>query len=713
MSRAWQETAPEERLGEARPGALLTAAGAVPLAIAVLLAAGLLPWGARLALGVAVAVLGVRIRALDGTPIGARIRPEIARALGAGVLVAGIVLIVGAVGVALDGGRLDRLADFDPEDPPVGLAAAGGGFYGVFAVLGPSLDGWAGVVTGVLLGAAGLAVARVLRPAGPLAGGTGAAVGSSPAVDRPDEPGAAGRTTGVGTALAGLGVALAFVALTGGGMLGLGPDARAIVLVLLAGVAAGVVATRPGDPMARAVGVAGGVVLALLVGEATALVQLTLAGNVGPPVVSPPREGVIALVLVAAHGVAATLVVVAARRADAVLGVLPVGVLLLTHPTDGGVLQVAVLLVPVLLVVLAGTALLGVGPALRVVPRPAAPAALGVAVLVLLVGLVAAFSPTGFSVVSAVGERSEVDGGRLVLAVVVTAGLVSIAAAAVRASAVTGVVLASTAIVGLHVLHPLALFRAAAQDSFLGDTAFAVILPAVELAAGLALARRHPAPVVLAAAGLLVASSLQAVAFGIALADDDLSGELVAVLTLGPATLTIAGAALYALVGPARRVLRAQALAVGAAVGALQFGSFATAAVAFAGAADGARLEGGQAVLAVALVAIAALGVAFLAASTARRVSGTIGVATLGVTVLLAMVVASVASAVGGGPLDDITSVGAPLAQVAVGFEASGSLLQRAGAGWPVLLGLLGAVLLATGAWLESRRPAPPDAPVG
>ncbi|MEV4422487.1 hypothetical protein AB0L40_21295, partial [Patulibacter sp. NPDC049589] len=502
-------------------------------------------------------------------------------------------------------------------------------------------------------------------------------------------------------------------ALTGHGAVGLGPDARSAVVVLLALVGTVAVALRPDDPPARIAGVAAGLLLALLVGEGTGLVQLTLSGGIGPPFLSPTRDGVVAAVLVASAAIAAVLLVVAVRRRDVVLGVLPAGVLLLVHPVDGAVVEAGVLLVPVVLVAAAGAAAAGVGPAPRLVPRPAAPAALAVTVVVLLVGVAGAFGVTS-QFLDTHEYGSGVQGGFLAVAIACTAGVLLTAALALRTEGTAGAAAALATIVALHLLHPLVLFRPAAPDSFVAHAPLAIVLPLLELALGLAVARRHATAPVLAATGLFVVSALQAVAFGIATVDDDVSGELVVAVTLGPAVLAIAGGAVHALTGPARNVLRAQAFSAGAAVGALLFAGFATSGFALVADGDGATLKGGQAVLALALVVVAAFGVALLAASTARRASVAVATAAIGVTATLAMVIASIAAAVADHPAnDEVRAIGTPAIQSALGFDDAGSVLAGAGAAWPVFLAVLGVVLLGTGAWLESQRPLPPDAPLG
>lgn len=88
-------------LPSARPGSLLTAAAAVPLGTAVLYASGWLAWGPRLALGIAVVVLGNAVRATVGTVTGARIGGAVAGGVGLASMVGGLLLVVGAALTAL------------------------------------------------------------------------------------------------------------------------------------------------------------------------------------------------------------------------------------------------------------------------------------------------------------------------------------------------------------------------------------------------------------------------------------------------------------------------------------------------------------------------------------------------------------------------------------------------------------------------------------
>lgn len=85
----------------ARPGVLLTAAAAVPLGAAVLYASGWLAWGPRLALGLAVVVLGNALRGTVGTVNGARISAPVARTVGLAFMTGGLLVVTGAALTAL------------------------------------------------------------------------------------------------------------------------------------------------------------------------------------------------------------------------------------------------------------------------------------------------------------------------------------------------------------------------------------------------------------------------------------------------------------------------------------------------------------------------------------------------------------------------------------------------------------------------------------
>lgn len=115
----------------ARPGALLAAAAAVPLGAAVLYASGWLAWGPRLALGLAVVVLGNALRGTVGTVTGARIGAPVARTVGVAFMVGGLLIVVGAALTALGlerspaGGTTDAEVTLDGWTLVVGVPAVG------------------------------------------------------------------------------------------------------------------------------------------------------------------------------------------------------------------------------------------------------------------------------------------------------------------------------------------------------------------------------------------------------------------------------------------------------------------------------------------------------------------------------------------------------------------------------------------------------------
>lgn len=710
MSRAWQA---EERLGEARPGGLLTAAATVPLGAALVLAAGLLPTGARAVLGVALVVLGVRVAALAGTSIGARIRPWTARAVGAALVAGGAVVLAGAVAVALDGGRPETIAG-DGGIPTV-----------------PELGAGPAVALGLLVALAGVALLRGSGAATP--GGTQARVpGGAPT-------GVASRAT-TGAVLAGSGAAVAVLALLGAGVAGLEAGPRIVAAAVVAGVAA-LVAARGSGParggaeatgesagvlgaadggtrgaVVRVAGIGAGVLLALVAGEATGLVRTVVGEGVGPGARGSLSEasGAFAIALVLA--VAAGLALLAVRRRDVVLGVLPLGVLLQVRPVGSGIEQAGLLLVPVALTALALAAVLGVGPPARWVPRSAARGGLAWALVVLLVGVAGAFPDLGDPRATA-GAGT----GGLGVALAATLGLGAVAALALSSGRDTagpgrGDAAAVALLVGLHLLHPLALVREAVPEAFGGDGPI-VVAAVLELTIAAVVVARRPAPPVLAAGGLLVASTLSAVAVAFASGSGAVDAPLLVPLTLGTSGLAFVVVGAAALAGPAHLAGRAQAAAAGLGYGTVLFGltvaTLLTAAAAGGTTADGAALTGGEAVLAVLLLALVALGAALLAGSTARRPSAAAAAASGFAAVATGLAAAAVGASVVAGDREGPTGFGVRLVDAGLGFDDVGSRLSAAGGGWPLLLGVLGAVLLGAAAWLESRRPLPPDAPVG
>ncbi len=123
-------------LPSARPGAVLAAAAAVPLGVAVLYASGWLAWGPRLALGVAVVVLGQALRGTVGSVTGARITVPVARTVGLAFLVGAALIALGALLAAVGVDRPASPTEVGVGDGPrwtlvawavpvVGLVASG------------------------------------------------------------------------------------------------------------------------------------------------------------------------------------------------------------------------------------------------------------------------------------------------------------------------------------------------------------------------------------------------------------------------------------------------------------------------------------------------------------------------------------------------------------------------------------------------------------
>jgi hypothetical protein len=122
-----------------------------------------------------------------------------------------------------------------------------------------------------------------------------------------------------------------------------------------------------------------------------------------------------------------------------------------------------------------------------------------------------------------------------------------------------------------------------------------------------------------------------------------------------------------------------------------------------------AVLDGGDRIVGVLLVVVFLLGLALLAASVARRPSVAVTAAVLFGGVQATLFAGLVGASVRAGAMVLPTAPTDPL----LGFEAASSGARDSGAAWPLLFGVLGAVLLAAGWWLESRRPLPADAPLG
>jgi hypothetical protein len=655
---------PEDVVRSPRPGGLLTAAASVPLGAAVLLAAGHLPGGARAVVGVAVVVLGLALLRTHGTVTGARLGPGLSDALGAIVIVLGVGLFGGALAAGIDAGE-------------------GGG-----------LGGWGSVLFWIVLAAA--AVALLGAPEG-------------------------GRATmRAAEALLGVAGAVAFVALLGPDAVGLGERERSVVVLVAAAAATGAAAmARTGAGGPRVGIVVAAVLLASIGGEATQLVG-TITGHVLPgddggdtsTLFSSVRAGAVLLL-------AGALLVVAARRRN-VVGVVLAGALLLTADRTGDgtpavlVVPVAGLLLTALLVAsaparAAAGALLGRtvraaddlddveggGGRGDVLSREAALGALAVALV---------------AVASALGGAYDDATGAALAALVLVAGAVALG---VALPGPAGLVAAVAALAGIQALQPAVGAASAVWPSTWDDhdTALTIVVAAVHAAAVVALLRRRPEPVVRGLAAVVLAGQAAGVLF--AVWSGEATSELAPVLvaSLGVPALALVVVAALALVGPARALLPRQAVGAGlayvAALAAPTLGALAGFDEPSASAP--ALLQGADRVVAVLLVVVFLLGLALLAASVARRPSVAVTAAVLFGGVQAALYAGVVGAAVRAGATVAPTAPADPL----LGFGAASSGVRDSGAAWPLLFGVLGAVLLGAGWWLESRRPLPADAPVG
>jgi hypothetical protein len=662
MDAALPHHDPEDVVRSPRPAGLLTAAAAVPLGAAVLLAAGHLPGGARAVVGVAVVVLGLALLRTHGTVTGARLGPGLSDALGAIVIVLGVGLVAGPLAVAIDG-------------------ETGG------------LGGWGAVVFSLALAAT--AVALLGAPEG-------------------------GRATmRAAEALLGVSLAVAFVALLGAGALVLDEEERSVVVLAAAALAtAGAATARTGAGGPRVAVVVAAVLLACAGGEATQLVG-TITGNLlpagGESGVSDAfagARGAVALLL------AAALLVVAAQRRH-VVGAVLAAALLLTAGSGGGTTAV-LLAVPVA----------------------------GVLVTALLVASASARARTGRRLGRLIrGDATDVDGGdggaapsrdtalaALAVALVTLACAVGgvysdappLAAIAVVVLAAGALVLGATlrgapgvvaALAGLAAIQGVqpaltavaALWRTGFQEQ---NTVVVVAVTVVHLAAVLLVLRRRREPAVLALAAVVVVGQVGTVLFVLLSKKEDFELTLVLLASVGLPTVALLVVAVLALLGPARLLRRSQAVGAGlayaAALAAPTLGGFGGIDAPTDGSSP-ALLQGGDRVVAVLLVTLLLLGLALLAASVARRPSVAVTAAVLLGGVQAALFAGLVGAGVRAGAAILPTAPADPL----LGFAAASSGARDAGAAWPLLFGALGAVLLAAGWWLESRRPLPADAPVG
>ena len=669
MSPARSVPSRPEPVAAARSEAVLVAAGAVPLAVAVLLAAGLLPSGARIALGLAVVVLGLRILALDGTTIGARIGAPVARGLGVAVGAVGGLLAVGALAAIVAGGELEV------EE----------GWFGA------RLDGPEAVVLGVLVGGLGVAIGR-------------------PAADRVAPLARVAAATAA--VLVGAGAAIATLGVVGPGVLALDAGAWSAATALVAAAGAVVAVVLPARPWTRAAGVGAGLLLAVAWGEASG-VSGVVAGTLLPVEVGEGAEGLRAALVVVVAASAAALLAVAVRRGDALLGAPAVAVLLDARAVEPGVGQVAALVVPVAVLTAGLAGLAGRGP----VARPAAPVVAAAAVVAGLAAYYGAVHQLPENTLLDAGDLERTDGGLVRFAVVALVLLAGCAVAAWRAAPEDRAAGAIVAILGIAAVQPVLLLSQAARGTVLGDSWAIALLGGLTIGAAALVARARPTSAVLAAAGLATAAAVTGTGYGIAFADLVDRGTVLALATFGPVLVVLVGTTVGALAGPPRLVPAAQAFGAGLALGTTV--AVLTTAGLLVGNLDGtegpapAVLEGGGAVAAIGLLLAWVAGVGLLAASAARRASGPVAAVVVLATATAAVATAAVAAAIAGGSTGDLQGSGTQVLDLALGFGTSGGALDLAPGVWPVLLALLGATLVGAGAWLGSRKPLPPDAPVG
>lgn len=657
---------PEDVVRSPRPGGLLTAAAAVPLGVAVLLAAGHLPGGARAVVGVAVVVLGLALLRTHGTVTGARLGPGVSDALGAIVAVTGVGLVAGALVVGVDG-------------------AEGGG-----------PGGWGAALFWLVLAAT--AVGLLGAPRG-------------------------GRATmRAAEALLGVSLAVAFAALLGPGALGLGATARTVVVLAAAAAAVGAVAVTRADAGGPRVGiVVAGVLLALVAGEATTLVG-TITGHVLPGDDAGGGSGFEHLRTPAVLLITTGLLVVATRRRSVVGAVL--GGAVLVGAGGGGPSPALVLLVPVAGLVLTGVlaasppARAGVGRLLaRLVRAPGdgtvadtgddaddadgrggAPVPRDAALAALAVALVAA----GAALLAAYPDAA----GAAVVSLLLVAGA---ATAGALLPGTPGVVAASAAVAAVGTLQPLrgavaTLWRSTVESGV--DSLPLAVAAAAQAAVVLALLlRRREAPV-LALGAIVLAGQTGVVLLAAWPMDDGFELVPLLVATLGVPVLGLLAIAVLGLVGRSDALRPRQAVGAGLAYAAAAATQGAASFLPFAsesGPSAPAVLEGADRVVALVLVVGLALGLALLAATVARRPSVAVTAAVLLGTVQAALYAGVVGAAVRDGVGGGSTAPADPL----LGFAAAGSGAAGSGAAWPLLFGVLGAVLLAAGWWLESRRPVP------
>lgn len=645
-------------VASARPGALLTAAAAVPLGAAVLYAAGALGWVPRLLLGAALIVLGTAIGRTAETVVGARIGARSSRVIGFALTIGGALMVGGAlVSAVVDGG---------------------------------SGDDWAPLLLCLALGAAGVWIARSRPSIGGVVAALAAAVAWRVLLD----------ALGIGVELDIVltvlpAVGLTVVALWGGGppalRAGVG-TAAALMIVAGSGEFTGLSSVLSGltDSSTQPVDPATGWLVAQVVGSKLALGALLATAFVR----RDPVGGALA----------ASALLSSAMPPDTVLriayGVIPA-------------ITVVVLIVALRSEGLRRTLTARVPAALRTagwnVSPDVARGALAVALVVCLVNVWSADSRVFAAVAVA-----------LLLAVAILAGRTGGLTANVAASvALVGWVAIQPLIVLMAGDAWWGYGSTGTLDESAGlfdpSTTMAVNLAAIT-ALGVALAAWTRAPAVAAAAAFAVVWSTS-----LALLTWTMSGDggvtQTAMTLLVPPVVPLVLAAGLAVAGPARWVAHAQAVAAAsAAIAAVALFALPTLVLSPTSGADMVAVSAGDRLVLVLVLVTLALGGTLLASSTARRGSAVAALgavaAAFGTAVLAATVSVLLAAPLDGvDPLDPSIDVFVPLVPV-LGFDWHGGLLRFADGAWPVLFGVLGLVLLGAAAWLESRLPVPADAPV-
>jgi hypothetical protein len=641
-----------------RPGGLLVGAAAVPLGAAVLLTAGTLPWGSRAVLGLAVAALGAVVLQARGTASGARLGPGLPAGLGVVLVVAGAALTAAALLVGI-------------ADPGVGDAADGG-----------PVPGWGAAAFWALVAVTGVVLLGLPR---------------------------AGRaTTRTAEGTVGIAAGLTIAALAGPGALGLGggeTTAFLLVIAVLGTAAAATARTAAGAP--RIAALLAATVLAYLTGEATGLLALGTDGLL-PATTEPVGDVARTVAQTAGLPLGAALLGLAFLRRDPLGGVLAAGLLLVPAASDGDpsvtvpvvVAAIGVLLCAVL--VRSAPARDALGRVLRHTGPERSGAGAGVGPVRSTAALAGALAVLAVQVVGLGGEGADPGWVGPAVALLAVAGALAIAWAREDAA---GTVAAMAGLAAVVVAPPVVAFILGVADPVPTErTAWISVAELAEAAVVAAIVLRHRHPMVLALAGIVVVGAVSDTVGVLAVDGEEPSPVAFLLAVLGVPALALLAVAGVAVLGPARRVRALQGLALGLAYLVIR----TTASLPTVGqlllAPDGG-LDDGPRAFAVLLALLLPLGLALLAASTARRSS---------VAATAGVVLGTAAAAVYVGAVGVWTQVEAVAGQAPirltdplVGFDAAGSALAGLEPGWPVMLGVLGAALLAAGWWLEGRRPAP------